>query len=447
MTMSPRTKARVLFASALILVFLSGALAFIAISRLVQAQEWVGHTREVQVALSQVNTVVSRAGRTRAQYIDSGDPHHLQDHEGALAQIPTALADLKRLVSDNPSQLNRFAELQKIVEQRLSLMHESVTLKQSGQSTAAAQSALSQNIVSVAGQMDSIIQAMQDQEQDLLEVRSLRLRTGERWAAVFLCSAFAISIVLFILHYRLLNIELEGRQQAEVSLRKLSAHILQIQDEERRKFSRELHDSLGQYLVAAKMNVDMLGRSLPGNNLIADCSHLLQDALTETRTISHLLHPPLLDEAGFASAARWYVDGFAERSGIATRLDIPEHFDRLSDLVEIAMFRILQEGLTNIHRHSRSSQATISVTVGRKTVCLTIGDNGKGISSTVLQRLRSDGTYLGVGLAGMRERIRELGGSLDIRSDLTGTLITATLPKSERLASNDPQQPKQETGA
>jgi signal transduction histidine kinase len=428
MSMLPRTKARVFFGSALILISLSGLAAFVAISRLLQAQEWVSHTREVQVALSQVNTVVSRAGRTRTEYVDSGDPRHLDDYQAALAQIPPTLADLERLVSDNPPRMHEVAELEKLLDQRMRLVRQSVALKQSGQSTLENQSRITQGIVSVAGQMDSIVQQMQDQEQQLLELRISRTRGVERWVAAFLYSGFAIAIVLFILHYRLLNWELEGRERAEASLHKLSARILQIQDEERRKFSRDLHDSLGQYLVAAKMNLDMLDHSLPGNNLVVDASRILNDALTETRTISHLLHPRLLDEAGFASAASWYIEGFSKRSGIPTRLDMPKNFNRLPALVEIAMFRVLQEGLTNIHRHSQSSQAIISLKVGSGNVRLTIHDNGKGISSENLERFRSDGVHLGVGLAGMRERIRELGGQLDIRSDVTGTLITAILP-------------------
>jgi signal transduction histidine kinase len=443
--MLPKTKARVLFGSALILVSLSGSFAFIAISRLLQAQAWVAHTREVQIALSQVGTVVSRAGRTRTEYVDSGDPRHLQEHQIALAQIAPTLAELNHLINDNPSQLNRVAELEKIVDQRLSLMRQSVALEQSGQSTLEKQSVLTQSIVSVAGEMDSLIQKMQDEEQYLLEQRISRSSEGERLTAIVLCLAFVLATVLFIFHYRLLSIELAGRQYAEASLRKLSARILQLQDEERRKFSRELHDSLGQYLVGVKMNLDTLDRSMPGNGLIADCNRLLDAALAETRTISHLLHPPLLDEAGFASAARWYVEGFSKRSGIAIGLDIPERFDRLPGRVEIAMFRILQEGLTNIHRHSLSSEAEISVTAGPDNVCLTIHDNGKGIAPAVLQRFRSDGAHLGVGLAGMRERIRELGGHLDIRSDLGGTLITAMLPTSRKLDGTERMEPTRDS--
>jgi signal transduction histidine kinase len=434
--MPPRAKAHILFYSAIILLFVGGLATFLTISELLSAQQWVAHTREVQFALSRVNTAISRAGRTRTEYVDSGNPSQLQEHQLALTQIPATITELRHLVSDNSSQRNRVAELERLIDQRISLMRQSVALRQSNQSTLENQSRITQSIVSVAAEMDATMQAMEDQEQILLEARNSRVRRREQLAAVLLCSTFAIALVLFILHYRLLNKELEGRQQAELSLRTLSARILRIQDEERRRFSRELHDSLGQYLVGAKMNLEMLDNSIPNNSLLADSKRLIDDALAETRTISHLLHPPLLDEAGFASAASFYVEGFSKRSGIATRLDMPDDFGRLPAPVEIVLFRVLQEGLTNIHKHSRSSKSEVSVSLESGKVCLKIQDNGKGIPATVLERFRSDGVQHGVGLAGMRERIRELGGYLDIRSGSTGTLITALLPTVENRPVN-----------
>ena len=193
-----------------------------------------------------------------------------------------------------------------------------------------------------------------------------------------------MALALFFLHYRMLNAELRAREQAEASLRTLSVRLLELQDQERRKFSRELHDSLGQYLVGVKMNLTMLGNSVPANTLIAECIKLLDQAMTETRTISHLLHPPLLDETGFASAARWYVEGFAKRSGIQTSLDMPEDLGRLPSSLELALFRVLQESLTNVHRHSKSKRADVSVRLSEDKVVLRVRDYGKGIPADVL---------------------------------------------------------------
>ena len=204
-----------------------------------------------------------------------------------------------------------------------------------------------------------------------LEMHQQQSQRLFRITAYILCTAFVMALALFLLHYRMLDAELRAREQAEASLRTLSVRLLELQDQERRKFSRELHDSLGQYLVGAKMQLEMLGRSLPDRNpLIGECLKLLDQAMTETRTISHLLHPPLLDETGFASAARWYVEGFAKRSGIQTSLDMPEDLVRLTPALELALFRVLQESLTNVHRHSKSRKADVAVKLSEAEVVL-----------------------------------------------------------------------------
>jgi signal transduction histidine kinase len=145
-----------------------------------------------------------------------------------------------------------------------------------------------------------------------------------------------------------------------------------------------------------------------------------------------LLHPPLLDETGFASAARWYVEGFAKRSGIQTSLDVPENLGRLSEAVELALFRVLQESLTNVHRHSKSPRADVSLRLSTEQVVLRVRDYGKGIPPEVLDRFQQNRTHGGVGLTGMRERIHELGGKLEMNSDGGGTRVLAVVPRSER---------------
>ena len=253
--------------------------------------------------------------------------------------------------------------------------------------------------------------------------------------AYILSATFIVALALFFFHYRLLNAELNAREQAEASLRALSVRLLELQDQERRKFSRELHDSLGQYLVGVKMNLTMLGNSVPPNALIPECIKLLDQAMTETRTISHLLHPPLLDEAGFASAAKWYVEGFSKRSGIQTSLEMADDLGRLSSSLELALFRVLQESLTNVHRHSKSRKAEVSLIASNRQVVLQVRDYGKGVPPDVLDRFRRKRAHGGVGLAGMRERINELGGRMDMHSDSRGTQVVATLPRVERKSS------------
>ncbi len=234
-------------------------------------------------------------------------------------------------------------------------------------------------------------------------------------------------------------------EQRTAALRRLSSRLLHVQDEERRRIARELHDSLGQYLTATKINLDLLAQSDHLSERLKEAQELLERAISDTRTLSHLLHPPLLDEAGLASAATWYVEGFGQRSGIKVTLEMPPDLQRLPVPVETALFRILQEALTNVHRHARSSAVEIRFCVEEAAVRLTIRDHGKGIPRHVLERFQKNGTNVGVGLAGIRERIKELGGSLQIDSSSSGTLLTITIPLADAEVL-DTQAPKTQAG-
>ena len=233
----------------------------------------------------------------------------------------------------------------------------------------------------------------------------------------------------------IIAVDVTARRNAEEALRKLSGRLLGIQDQERRRIARELHDSLGQYLAGLKIALEMLTNSTSpekNDSLLTECSDILEKAIVETRTLSHLLHPPLLDEAGFASAASWFVTGFSQRSGIPVSLELPEDLPRLSEAVEIALFRVLQESLTNVHRHSQARSAEIKVEADAEAISLEVFDHGRGMPEHVLQQLRGEGTKLGVGLAGMRERIHELGGTFDVTSDGNGTTVRVSVPLSVR---------------
>jgi PAS domain S-box-containing protein len=218
-------------------------------------------------------------------------------------------------------------------------------------------------------------------------------------------------------------------EQRTASLRRLSSRLMQIQDDERRRIARELHDSLGQLLTAAQINLDLcLGSPTLKTDLLEETRTLLQRSLSETRTLSHLLHPPLLDEAGLDSAIRWYIEGFARRSGIHVNLDLPTTFQRLPSTVEIAIFRVLQESLTNVHRHSGSRSVDIRLSLQGRSVTLEVQDHGTGVSRELLEKFQNTGFHVGVGLAGMSERVKELGGELKFSSDEHGTLICAEIP-------------------
>ena len=226
-----------------------------------------------------------------------------------------------------------------------------------------------------------------------------------------------------------INTDITARKRAEESARRLSGRILSLQDDERRRIARGLHDSLGQYLAALKMNLDVFRTSKDDKaKLASDCAEIVDKCLNETRTISHLLHPPLLDEAGFDSAARWYVDGFSQRSGIKVNLNLPQKLSRMHRDVEVALFRAVQECLTNVHRHSGSSVVDVRLSLSAKQIRLEIKDDGRGIPQERLRSLNQGAADAGVGLAGMRERIRELGGSLEIRSERAGVTVIVRIP-------------------
>jgi signal transduction histidine kinase len=227
---------------------------------------------------------------------------------------------------------------------------------------------------------------------------------------------------------------------ANKSLRDLSARLLQLQDDERRRIARELHDSVGQLLVGLTMNLSAVRADIDRLNktaaVLTDSEALVQEMSKEVRTISHLLHPPLLDEAGLSSAVRWYIEGFAQRSKIKVDLDFPDDFGRLSRELETAIFRVVQECLTNVHRHSGSSTAKIRLRQFDSQVVVEVEDDGSGIDPEKREEMSSGGMP-GVGIRGMRERVRQLGGDLVITSNGTGTVVLARLPAVEASLNGD----------
>src|SRR5580693_8122209 len=227
--------------------------------------------------------------------------------------------------------------------------------------------------------------------------------------------------------------------QRTAELQNLSLRLLKVQDEERRKLSRDLHDSTGQTLAALKISVSFLQencRQDPSKMaLVSEVVELADRAIEEIRTMSYLLHPPLLDEVGFACAAEWYIEGFAKRSGIEIKADIVNSHARLPKRIEMALFRVLQESLTNVHRHSGASKANIQFQHEENAVILEVHDFGKGIPEERLRLLSGLGAGTGVGLAGMRERLHELNGRLEIESDGHGTTMRAIVALSAVTAS------------
>ncbi len=222
--------------------------------------------------------------------------------------------------------------------------------------------------------------------------------------------------------------DIREQKKTERRLRALSWRLLRTQDEERRRLARELHDSTAQTVAGLAMSLSLLtqeGGGMPEERrvaLLADCLELAEGAVRELRTQSYLLHPPLLDERGLNAALRWFVDGFAERSRIVVELAIDPRFPRLHEQLEMTIFRVIQESLSNVRRHAKSATASIRMALEDGWVTLEIRDRGCGLP-------REEGEWLGVGIAGMRERLLQLGGSLTITANEPGTAVIARLPE------------------
>lgn len=221
-------------------------------------------------------------------------------------------------------------------------------------------------------------------------------------------------------------------KESENGLRALSAQLLHFQDDERRRISRDLHDVTGQKIAALSISLSQLARSTPQSDYgvqrtISECVALAGEMGREIRTLSYLLHPPLLEELGLLAAIRWYSDGFQDRTGIKVSVEVPDELMRLSPDVEVALFRVVQESLTNVHRYSGSSTAQVRIQVQKQKLTLEVTDQGKGIGKETLTTPGS--RSVGLGIQSMRERMRVFSGTLEITDLPTGgTRVMATLP-------------------
>jgi signal transduction histidine kinase len=230
-------------------------------------------------------------------------------------------------------------------------------------------------------------------------------------------------------HLRATNAEVEAmvRQRTE-TLRKLSLQIIKLQEVERRRVARELHESVGQDFAGLKMNLDMARRSPHDPQVWENCDRLLEHCINKVRTLSNLLHPPLIEDAGLPSAAEWYVQDFARRTGLEVSAYGLQALIALSDSASIVAFRALQEFLINAYRHSRATRVEVFAFKGEGTVTLTVADTGKGMDAEKIKNFNSSGGGMGVGLTGIYERVRDLGGHCRIQCILQGTEVSITVP-------------------
>ena len=234
----------------------------------------------------------------------------------------------------------------------------------------------------------------------------------------------------------ILQAEVSERTRAEDSYRDLSGRLLRLQDDERRRIARELHDSTAQMLGALSINMDrslalvQAGETPALERVLVESGQFVEEVTQEIRTVSYLLHPPMLDDLGLEYVLPWYAAGFSQRSGIATDLRIQPGLGRLPSEVELTLFRIVQEALANVHRHSGSATVAISLRRGADTAVLEVRDHGSGLPQAVIDAVAGSNASapVGVGIAGMRERVRQLKGRMEMSSDRDGTTLRTTLP-------------------
>jgi signal transduction histidine kinase len=423
----------------LMLIF-TAYIAHLTVGRMKGSLNLALHSYAVRGKLQDLREDVDRMRAEVDSYLLFKSRFEAADFEQQAKEEKDSFEQVRSLTADNRAQQSRLIELKPLLDEERSQLAACLS---NGPCIPRESEARLEFVSTWADRRSKIresLNSMQDEEESLLRERLQswnRLFSRTMW---IMGVVFGIALLFMAYNFRLLLEEIARREKSEKaerenaeSYRMLSARILELQDVERRRIARELHDSVGQYLAGLKLNLGRLGSRYPESSdsglLLSETVMLTDHAITEVRTISHLLHPPLLDELGFYSAARWYAEGFAKRSGVQIELKLDDVVERLPKEIELALFRVLQEALTNVHRHAKARSVYIEVTCKDEVVALVVRDDGAGIPRVKLQRYRG-GQAGGIGLAGMRERLAELNGKLEVESSGTGTTIRATVPTS-----------------
>jgi signal transduction histidine kinase len=432
----------------LTLVFLTivalGAVAYFTEHGIEVSRDWVIHTYQVRSQLNDLQLEIMRAEADETNYLLMRQSEQLPQYRQQADLARHTVDALRRLTEDNPRQQQRLDQLGQILKESLSLIANQPDSDGIRVQLSPAERTREDDITNREKQIDSIVRSMQDEEQSLLDQRLRAWDYLFKRNVLMLGLAFAVVTVMLAYNFRLLVIEVARTKDTEMrerdnaeSYRSMSARILELQDSERRRIARELHDSVGQYLAGLKINLNQLetGVRIDAPTLIRETIGLTDCAIQEVRTISHLLHPPLLEELGFLPAARWYVDEYGKRSQVKVSLLVDEPIERLPKGIEIALFRVLQEALTNVYRHAAAQSVDVRIFCSDGHVTLAVTDDGKGIPQEVLVRFRG-GAAAGIGLAGMRERLAEFGGEMRVESSSRGTVVEAVIP-TEACAADD----------
>jgi signal transduction histidine kinase len=385
------------------------------------SRDWLGHTYQVKSELAdlQLNRALLHEYETAAA---EGSAEARVVLHSAGEELRRSLGRVKELTRDNPAQQERLEQLDPLFEQHMREIETS------------AATALRPNPGAEA-RMNQIIGDINSLETQLLGAREAAWDRQFRRNIGVLAFAVGACLLLLFTNMHLLRedvrssrVATEHIRESADSYRALSARIIGLQDAERRKLGRELHDSIGQALAGLQMNLEQLAAQQgEGNPLLVESSEMVRHTAQEVRTISQLLHPPLLDVVGFVPAAQNYVQQFARRSGIEAKTNFPDNLKVPSKEAELMLFRVLQESLTNVHRHAQATAVDVWLARRDHEVVMTIQDNGRGLPAGVMENFDA-GMASGVGLAGMRERLAEFGGELHVESSHSGTIIRASIP-------------------
>jgi signal transduction histidine kinase len=397
-----------------------------SISRYADSMDAVSHTRQVETTVESIRGNFYSAQDSCLEYVFAGHQEALQEFESAADALPAQFAGLRKLTADNPSQQSLLASLEPLVNQQIAFLRTSAAMKNKGGSPELLQE-FSTTGQDLSEQVSSKLASLRREEQRLLGMRTIISDRTYATQKLVLSVSFVVILLFTILNFLELMVQLRERRNAEQVVRRLSGKILQVQDEERRKLARDLHDGIGQIFAALKMELVQLTRSDSHSKVLNSAIELVDDGLNQSRTISYLLHPPMLDEVGFSAAARWLVDGFSQRSKIAVTLETPRDL-KLPRELELTLFRVLQEGLTNVHRHSGSDRAEVVVAAASQAIVMTVTDHGKGIPAAVLENFRISKSASGVGLAGMRGRVADIDGKLELECPGQGAVLRVTVP-------------------
>lgn len=414
--------------TALVLV-IAGA-GYATIRGMATSRDWLGHSYDVKSELAALE--LNRALLHEAVNSSPLSADAASRVASAAEGMRHSLQRLKMLTEDDAAQQERLHQLEPVLNQHIQQLETTASAQKSGSAAAIADQGNAPDDATIS----RIVGDIDEEETQLLGTRqALWDREFERNIAV-LAFAVAACLMLLFTNMHLLRedarssrIATEHIRESADSYRALSARVIALQDAERRRIGRELHDSVGQWLAALHMNLEQLqsARKEESAALITECNELVRRTAQEVRTISHLLHPPLLDVVGFVAAARNYAQEFARRSVIEVKLNLPEDIGLPSKEAELVFFRVLQEGLTNVHRHAQAT--TVDVWLARRAheVVLGIQDNGRGLPAGTVENFDA-GMAAGVGLAGMRERLAEFGGKLHVESSHSGTIVRASIP-------------------